>query len=52
MIYYINQNNIATAFVCLDQEKAFDRVSRSSMFDALTAFGFSKKNHKMDSAII
>ena len=42
VIDYINQKNLAAAFVCLDQEKAFDRVSRSYMFDTLTAFGFSE----------
>ena len=41
IIDYVHQKNLAASFICLDQEKAFDRVSRSYMFDALTAFGFN-----------
>ena len=38
---YVDQKNLTASFICLDQEKAFDRVSRSYMFDTLRAFGFS-----------
>ena len=41
VVDYVDQKNLAASFICLDQEKAFDRVSRSYMFDALTAFGFN-----------
>ena len=41
IVDYVDQKNLAASFICLDQEKAFDRVSRSYMFDALTAFGFN-----------
>ena len=40
VINYINQKDLSACFICLDQEKAFDRVSRSYMFNTLTAFGF------------
>ena len=40
VIDYINQKDLSACFICLDQEKAFDRVSRSYMFNTLTAFGF------------
>ena len=39
---YIDQKNLGASFICLDQEKAFDRVSRSYMLDTLTAFGFNE----------
>ena len=38
---YVDQKNLTASFICLDQEKAFDRVSRSYMFDTLRAFGFN-----------
>ena len=41
IVDYVDQKNLAASFICLDQEKAFDRVSRSYMFDDLTAFGFN-----------
>ena len=40
VIDYIEQKTLSASFICLDQEKAFDRVSRSYMYDTLTAFGF------------
>ena len=43
VIDYIDQKNLSACFICLDQEKAFDRVSRSYMFDTLTAFGFNER---------
>ena len=38
---YVDQKNLTSSFICLDQEKAFDTVSRSYMFDTLRAFGFN-----------
>ena len=43
VIDYIDQKNLSACFICLDHEKAFDRVSRSYMFDTLTAFGFNER---------
>ena len=40
VIDYIEQKDVAACFICLDQEKAFDRVSWSFMLDTLVAFGF------------
>ena len=40
VIDYVEQKDIAACFICFDQEKAFDRVSWSYMFDTLQAFGF------------
>ncbi|MES9885145.1 MAG: reverse transcriptase domain-containing protein [Sedimenticola sp.] len=37
---YIDQKDLQAAFICLDQEKAFDRVSWSYMYSTLQAFGF------------
>ena len=42
VIDYVDQKNLGASFICLDQEKAFDRVSRSYMLDTLTAFGFNE----------
>ena len=42
VIDYIDQKDLAACFICVDQEKAFDRVSWSYMFDTLNAFGFSE----------
>ena len=40
VIDYVEQKNLAASFICLDQEKAFDRVSWSYMYSTLIAFGF------------
>jgi hypothetical protein len=37
---YVDSKNISCAWISLDQQKAFDRVSHSFMFLALRAFGF------------
>lgn len=42
VIDYIDQKNLPACFICLDQEKAFDRVSWSYMYDTLLAFGFDE----------
>ena len=47
---YIDHKNLGASFICLDQEKDFDRVSRSYILDTLTVFGFNKKLLKMDQA--
>ncbi|MES9883856.1 MAG: reverse transcriptase domain-containing protein [Sedimenticola sp.] len=39
---YVEQKDLSAAFICLDQEKAFDRVSWSYMYDTLYAFGFDE----------
>ena len=40
LIDYANKNDEGAAFLFLDQEKAFDRVSHTFLFDALQAYGF------------
>lgn len=37
---YVDQKNLPVAFLSLDQEKAFDRVSHEFMFKALKSYGF------------
>ena len=37
---YVEQKNLPCAFISLDQEKAFDRVSHEFLFNTLDAFGF------------
>ena len=40
IIDYANKNDEGAALLFLDQEKAFDRVSHSFLFDAMKAYGF------------
>ena len=40
MIDISNEDNLGTAFVFLDQEKAFDRVNHKFLFKTMAAFGF------------
>lgn len=40
VIDYVEQKNLAASFICIDQEKAFDRISWSYMYSTLAAFGF------------
>ena len=42
VIDYIDQKNLPVSFICLDQEKAFDRVSWEYMYSTLAAFGFDE----------
>ncbi|KAJ1122925.1 hypothetical protein NDU88_001398 [Pleurodeles waltl] len=42
-IQYITDRNIRAALVCLDQEKAFDRVSHEFMGRVLQGFGLGKR---------
>ena len=39
---YVEQKNLGVSFLCLDQEKAFDRISWSYMYSSLAAFGFDE----------
>ena len=41
IIDYVEQKNINACFICLDQEKAFDRVSWSYLYHTLVSFAFS-----------
>lgn len=40
VIDYVEQKELSISFVCLDQEKAFDRVNHNFMFKALHKYGF------------
>ena len=42
LIDYTNDTDEAAALLFMDQEKAFDRVSHSLLFDALRAYGFGE----------
>ena len=42
IVDYCNQKELSAAFINLDQEKAFDRVNWSFLFNTLDAFGFSR----------
>ena len=42
LIDTINKDDGKAAFVFLDQEKAFDRISHKFMFKTLEAFGFGE----------
>ena len=43
LIDHINNGNGKGAFIFLDQEKAFDRISHKFMIKTLKAFGFGKR---------
>ena len=40
VVSYISENNLPAAILSLDQEKAFDRVEWSFLFDCLSVMGF------------
>ena len=43
IISYANLNDLEAAIITLDQEKAFDKVDRESLFKILQKFGYDPK---------
>ncbi len=43
MLYLTELHKLDLGFVCLDQEKAFDKVDHEYLFKTLEGFGFGKR---------